>query len=287
MWYYGKRMDTFAYAMNMMFVHARIGKIPYLDSIAKRNFAMCCHGQPVCWFRPCITSEGAVQELNRTLFHGCQVVRCMEGIELEMSDIRQIIRSGCVIGPLVQEPAIRHLKYKMYRGAEHYIMVSEDNRGMIEASDPLGTPVWFLSEEECGTILREPGVFLIWINQRGSGDYDRINWHEVARQGFEYHWRCAKGEDSTEQFRYLDNYPRNSSAHSGLHMALNCYVLRLGEVVDLLNQVCGQRINVGEITGLFREMYQIKYTQEVERLSGIDRAVWETLYEQFKIFTIN
>ncbi|MGF0032205.1 hypothetical protein ACQRBN_04475 [Bariatricus sp. SGI.154] len=287
MWYYGKRMDTFAYALNMMFVHAGIGKIPYLDCIAKRNFAMCCQGQPVGWFKPCITGEGAVQELNQHIFHDHQVVRCMEGIKLDKGGMRQMIRGGCVIGPLVQEPAIRHLKYKMYRGAEHYIVMSEDSRGRIEVSDPLGTPIWFVDDEECISMLQAPGVSIIWLDPAESDVYGEIDWYEVVRQGFEYHWRCARREESTEQFRYVEHYSGNSSAHLGLHMALNCYVLRLGEVVDLLNPVCGQMINVGEITELFREMYRIKYTQEVERLSDIDRTVWETLYEQFKISTIN
>lgn len=288
MWYYGKRMDTYAHAINMLFLNAGLEKVPYLNCITKRNFALCCSGKVDGWFKTCVSARKASQEINRYLFPEKYQIKCIEGVHFSMDSMQELTVYGCVVGPLSQEPAIGHLKYRIYRGAEHYVYLKISRDGRIMVSDPLGTPVWFPDEREFENMIKNHGVFLTWLKKQESlKNYSVFDWKEVLKAGFDYHKLLKQRKNGTAGYFWSDNYSRSSSEHTGLHLALNHYILQTSEVAELLEQVMGKTIGRDKISGLFQKIYRIKYTQEVEKLSDLDRQIWELLDEQFELFTVD
>ena len=50
MWYYGKKRDTFAYAVEFLFTERGYEKMPFLDCISGRAFCMECKKDVKWWF---------------------------------------------------------------------------------------------------------------------------------------------------------------------------------------------------------------------------------------------
>lgn len=280
MWYYGKKEDTYAPAVNMLLNWAGVEKQDFIDCISGRSFSLYNGKQVHQWFKPRISCQEAIARLDSELFENRGILRCKRSRE---EDIKEVLENQEIymIGPLQENVVIPHLKHKMYQGAEHYIVVSRESGDKIIIDDPLGTPMWVANLKDLTELLVQKTFYITWISgKKAAPGRERPNWRNVLRSGFDYHKRYSVMRDSTEQFRYSQNYPGNSTAHIGLQMALNRYIVELREIASAIEMTYGTELAETDI--LFRRLNRIKVTEEVDKISMLDTEVWEYFYEEFQ-----
>lgn len=205
MWYYGKKRDTFSYAMNMLCVENGYGKFSFWDCISIRAFCLECQKDIRWWFSSAISVPQAVENINCHIFGGENVVKYREHTTLTAEERHMLLQEGCVIGPIRQRTSIAHLQDRFYQGCHQYLFLKRDSTGCIGVTDPLGTPIYFEADDD-GKKIFQWSDHVIWISSHeATARSMAVNWNAVLTDGFNWHTEYCKHPHSVERYNFSDN----------------------------------------------------------------------------------
>lgn len=284
MWYYGKKRDTFAYALDMLLAERNFERIPFLDCISGRAFCMKCQKDIKCWFETAILVPQAAENINSLVFMGEDIIKCTENTVLKTEMYHVLLQNGCVIGPIRQKESIVHLQNRFYQGNQLYFFVKYDQNGYLGITDPLGTPIYYADVKDEAEVF-EWGDYAIWISSRKVVDRNvEIDWNAVLEKGFELHEIYSREPHSIEKYNFSEYYQSCSSAHTSLYMALNHYLRQMAEIGNLLDTLYRDSLFQRKLRDLFSDVSEIKHTENLESLRKINDHIWELFYEEFRVF---
>ena len=271
--FYGKKGDTFAYAMNHMLAVNHMQEIPYVNAISGRSFGLYCRGGVNQWFRTSVSCEEAVISLNQGVYEGHDQMKVRNARYMDADALCRIAKKGCVVGPVSTIAAIPHLKYELYHGIEQYVVCYLADPAYICVNIPAGIPLYYQKIAEWLELIQREEAYVIW-NSSINIHENKYDWKGILKKGLDLHKKTAQ-----KTAGYTIAYSGKSSEHAGLHMALDYYVLCMAEICEMIEQYCGDRIDQGYLHRWAHRIHDIKYTQDVGQIRKLDKEFWEYLYE--------
>lgn len=266
MYYSGKKLDTFAYAMQQLLEFNGETSVKHLDCASLRCFGFAVRGEVKKWFCPFLTVEEAVRNLSQHT-----------GIPFYCKKISSVEELGecSVIGPVDQGIAVPRLQNYYYRGEGSYLFAVRAG-DEFEVYDPQGFFGLRMEYGQLERIVDVSGSYSIW--KEGYWEKDK-NWDDtsILRSGLEFHEKIWE-EEKAEMKRAFQGYRKGVGNQISLQYGLQNLLLQIDQVFILALE-CGalSMKYEEEYMRLKQVVYEIAESEEVRRLPKILEHIWKCL----------
>lgn len=188
LYYRGKKIDTFALAINQMLEFAGLPTADFIDCVGCRSFGYRFSGNVREWFRPAVTPEKAVLRIAEEFEIPFKCVKA------KVVNREKELQSGAVLGPLRQGIAVQGIQEYYYMGEGVYLFVKEAEEGRYQIFDPRGFPGLLVSLEDLGRLIGGEECHMFFCEQavRHMRVPDR---QRIVKAGMELHERIADKEN--------------------------------------------------------------------------------------------
>lgn len=276
MFYSGKYIDLFEWAMKTLFVKKGYGMIPHLDAIGKRCFGFCNKEEEKGYYLPIVDITEAVKAIAEyTNLEGKLTVQHLETVE----ELLEYAAEGIVYGPAEGEVAVRQVKNLYYHAENRFVYLQAGPEGRYCITDPEGFPVLYYRKREMQALFcREKGMVIRL--QENDGIHRQIgNAEEIWRRGWEFHRMVAELDQGTTLCEdAFQGYNGSASSQIALRYGVINFLEHVGKIQNLRNELEKEKES-SNLRNLQCEMLTIAERGQTDRLSLVEAAIWKELYE--------
>lgn len=266
MYYTGKSLDGFEYAMKSLLLREKLMPAAHLDCVSLRCFGFRCEGQPGNWFHPVISWPKYLERTLRLL--GCRGYT-KEARSFPVAE--GSFQKWTLLGEISRASFDHSVRSKFYPELPGFFLCRQRQDGMLVLEDPIGAAYIETEASALAAVLEQSQGFVLQLCDDCAGAvadprfvlHDALVWHT--------HF------DETEGFDFAANYRKNIREKITLQYCLMNHQVQLSKVVRLAGAVPG--IDAARLEPLLAEYPQIALNGCVESLGGLEKKFWDTLKE--------
>lgn len=277
MFYAGKYIDLFEYAMQMLFLDKRYGKIPYLDVMGKRSFGFRHRRDGRGFYVPIVGTKEAAEAISHQMHLERKLTSyCPETAE----DLIKSAAEGIVYGPVERELAVRRIKNLYYHGDNRYLYIKRNSENVYEVTDPDGFPKLRCTETEIRSLYCGKKGMIICLKEN-DGRFQQIeNAENIWQSGWEFHRRIY---DSAQDKNMIQGNFESYDGSCSTQIMLLCGVMNFMQHMEKIygfKRELGRDKGNGSFRDLLCGILEAAERGEVGRLAQIETAIWKELADE-------
>lgn len=266
MYYTGKSLDGFEYAMNSLLLRENLMPTAHLDCLSLRCFGFRCEGQPGNWFRPVIPwSEYLERALRLSGCRGC----IKEARSFPVAE--GFFQKWTLLGEISRAPFDHSVRSKFYPDLPGFFLCRQRQDGILVLEDPIGAAYIETETSALAAVLEQSQGFILQLCDDCAGAV--MDARSVLHEALVWHTRF----DETENFDFAANYRENIREKITLQYCLMDHQVQLSKVLRLAGAVVG--MDIAPLEPLLAEYPQIALNSRVESLGILEKKFWDTLKE--------
>lgn len=266
MYYVGKSLDGFEYAVNSLLMRESLMPAAHLDCVSLRSFGFRCEGRPGGWFRPVIRWPEYLERVLRML--GCRGWYADADSFPVTGDTFQ---RWTLLGELPRTPFDHSVRSSFYPELSGFFLCRRREDGMLIVSDPVGAVYIEMEAPALAAILAQSHGFVMQLD--GACPADKPDRKMILHEALAWHTRS----DETAVFDFAANYQENVREKITLQYCLMNHQIQLSKVLKLAAET--SEMDTAPLELLLADYPQIAMSGSVDALGALEKRFWDTLKE--------
>lgn len=276
--YFGKYIDTFEMAMQMLFIQKGYGQIKYLDAMGKRCFGFYNGTNGENYYVPVVKIEAAIDAIARHMsLENRLIAKHLVGMEA----VQACDEGGIVYGPVAEESIICQPANMYYHGKNRFFYIRRESGNYYTITDPDGFPgVIYTKKELERFFLVESGITIsLYENDGVHGEKGNIG--KIWNEGLSFYTKVIKSvERTTAKKESFDDYNDISSKRIALWYGVVNYIQQIEKVRELHTQVKKVQADDRTIRKLQSDMLKEAEKGKTSSLSEIEHTIWKEIVDE-------
>ncbi len=280
MQYTGKYIDSFAAAMQMLFLQKGYGEIRHLDAMGKRCFGFCNGTDGYSWYLPAADVETAVLGIARQINLEGKLTAGKSRVMERLHD------DGCIVyGPVTLESVVQRPDAMYYHGGNRFFYISREEESVYAVTDPHGFPAVLYTQPELEGLFRAENGTAVSVCESDGVHGRGEDPGEIWRAGLAFHQEiAAKAAASTLKRESFTSYADLSSRRIALwYGVINC-IQQTEKAWHLGRQAMGAYGDERRLRELQSGMLKAAETGEIRLLPEIEHAIWKEIIDEISIY---
>ncbi len=277
MHYFGKYIDTFEMAMQMLFIQKGYGQIKHLDAMGKRCFGFYNGTNGENYYIPVVEIEAAINAIARHMnLENRLTAKHLVGMEA----VQACDEGGIVYGPVVEESIICQPANMYYHGKNRFFYIRRESENYYTITDPDGFPgVIYTKKELEHFFLAERGMTIsLYKNDGVHGEEGNIE--EIWNEGLSFYTKVVESvERTTAKKESFNDYIDISSKRIALWYGVMNYIQQIEKVRELHIQVKNMQTDDRTIRKLQSDMLKEAEKGKISALSEIEQTIWKEIVD--------
>lgn len=245
--------------------------VSHIDCVGKRCFGFSMGNSVSEWFRPAISLDNAVKQIEKKT--GIPVA--VTDTQKKNDNVLKMLKSGAVVGPVWSLEAVPEIRHLYYHGDTRYLFISGDNKGCYRITDLEGFPEFWANEKEVLEMLKRDRPYVLHLEKK---IFQRkyVNFKEILEEGLSF-FRCLN-EEKNQVFQAVKDYRESPQNRLAIQYGLiNCMqnmdkVFRLAAYCEAVNQK-----DMEAYLALKNRTYHLCVKKDILELPYLLDAMWELL----------